>query len=61
MYGRKSIVRSQVLENEILMDLHFLRSPESENQILRGLSLRVCVRGSVISMTQKQTITKIQS
>ena len=40
----------QIYETEILMDLHVLRSPESENHIFRCCSVCVCV----FRKTQKQ-------
>ena len=41
----ESIVLSQIFEVEILMDLHVLKSPESENHIFSTWSvcMRVCV------------------
>ena len=42
----------QIFEVEILMDLHVLRSPESEKHIFSKWSACVCV--TFISITQKQ-------
>ena len=39
----KILFQDQIFEIEILMDLHVLRSPESENNISRGWSMRVCL------------------
>ena len=41
--GRESIVFGQIFEMEILMNLHILRSPESEKHIFSVWSLCVCV------------------
>ena len=49
----KILFLSQIFDTKILMDLHVLRSPESENQIFSfGLCICMCV--FVISTTQKQ-------
>ena len=45
----KVLFLSQIFEMEILIDLHVMRTPESENQILNVWSM--CV--SAISITQK--------
>ena len=47
----KVLILSQILKMEILIDLHVLRSPESENRIF---AVGLCV--SLISITQKQAI-----
>ena len=39
----KVLFLGQIFEMEILMDLHVLRSPESENHIFSGWSVSVCV------------------
>ena len=46
----------QIFEMEILMDLHALRPPESENQIYRGWYQ--CEK--IISITKKHIKQKIQ-
>ena len=52
--GRGSIIFVLIFKIEILMDLHVVKSPESENHIFNAWS--VCV--SVISITQKQITAK---
>ena len=52
--NRESIVLGQIFEQEILMDLHVLRYLESENHIFSVCSVCMCVRVSLISITQKQ-------
>ena len=47
----KLLLLDQIFEMEILMGLHVLKFPESENHIFNGLS--VCVRVAVVSITQK--------
>ena len=42
----------QIFEMEILMDLHVMRSPESENHIFSVWSVCLCV---CFHKTQKQT------
>ena len=46
----KVLFWGQIFEMEVLMDLHVLRSPDSENQIFSGWSMFLCV----ISITQNQ-------
>ena len=41
-----------IFEKELLMDLHVMRSPESENHIFSVWSVCMCVCVSVISITQ---------
>ena len=48
--GRESIVFGSNFEMEILIDFHFMRSPESENHIFSIMSVCTCM--SVISITQ---------
>ena len=50
----KVLFLGQIFEMEILMDLHFMMSPESENNIFSVGSVCMCVYVSVISITQKQ-------
>ena len=40
---KKVLFVGQIFEIEILVDLHFLRTPESENHIFRGWSVCVCL------------------
>ena len=47
----------QIFESEILMDLHVLRSPESENPVFSGWSVS-CVYLPDISIIQKQSIAE---
>ena len=60
----KIILGGQTFEMEILMDLHVLRSPDSENHIFSKWSLCMCVCVclcvcvSVINLTQKQIIAE---
>ena len=53
---QKALFLNQILEMEILMDLHILRSPGSENHIFSvwSVCMHVCVCVTVISITQKQ-------
>ena len=43
MDGKENAVLDQIFEMEILMDLHVLRTPESENHILSCWSMCVSV------------------
>ena len=58
MLCKESIVEDQSLEIKIWMDLHVLRSPESEETFLSG-GFSVCV--SVINIIPKQAIEEIQN
>ena len=66
MYGRESIVLDKIYEMKILMDLHVLKNPESENYIFIGWFLCVCVCVCtclyvVISKTQKEITVETSS
>ena len=41
----KELFWSQIFDKDILMDLHVLRSPESENLTFSGWSARMCLLG----------------
>ena len=56
MYDSESIVLGSVFEIKILMDSHFLRSPESGNHTFSGLF--VCVYVTVTNITAKQIIAR---
>ena len=43
LYVEKVLFLSQIFEVEILMDLHVLRSPESENHIFSKWSVYMCL------------------
>ena len=53
---KKILFQGQIFEIEILMDLHAMRTPESENHIYSvwSVCMCVCVCVSLISITQKQ-------
>ena len=50
----KVLIWNQIFEMEILINLHVLRSPESENHIFSGQSLSLSLCVCAISITQKQ-------
>ena len=56
----KVLFLGEIFEMEILMDLHVMRAPESENHILSIWSVCMCICVSVISITQKQITAEHQ-
>ena len=50
----KVLLSGQIFKMEIEMDLHVMRSPESENHIFSACSECLCICVSVIGITQKQ-------
>ena len=46
----------QIFETEILMDLHILRSPESEDHIFSGCAMRVSVCACSVILNSKRLI-----
>ena len=55
---KKVMFWSRIFEMEILMDLHVLRSPESENHIFSKWSVCICVGGECVFFYQHNSKTK---
>ena len=57
----KELFLSQIFEMEVLMDLHVMKSLESENYIFNVWSVCMYVYMSAISITQKQITAEISN
>ena len=55
----KKLLLGQIIEIKILMDLHVLKLPWSENPIFSGFS--ICMRLSVNSIVQKLNVAELQT
>ena len=60
IYSRESSVWGQIFKIEILMDLHGMRTPESENHVFSIWSVCMYVLVSVINITQSKLQQKHQ-
>ena len=59
LISRENIILGQIFKVEILMDLHVLRAPESENHILKGWFVYQYMCVCFITLTPKQFAVKI--